>query len=57
MRPSGVDNFGKHRFDRRYGELLLGFEQKYVYSHIGYHLKAADIQAAVGCAQLKNKRR
>ena len=51
--PSGVDNFCKHRFDRQYGELPLGYDHKYVYSHFGYNLKATDMQAAVGCAQLK----
>ncbi len=51
--PSGVDNFCKHRFDRQYGELPFGYDHKYVYSHFGYNLKATDMQAAVGCAQLK----
>ncbi len=51
--PSGVDNFCRHRFDRQYGELPLGYDHKYVYSHFGYNLKATDMQAAVGCAQLK----
>lgn len=50
--PSGVDNVCKHRFDRQYGELPLGYDHKYVYSHFGYNLKATDMQAAVGCAQL-----
>ena len=51
--PAGVDNFCRHRFDRQYGELPLGYDHKYVYSHFGYNLKATDMQAAVGCAQLK----
>lgn len=51
--PSGMDNLCKHRFDRQYGELPLGYDHKYVYSHFGYNLKATDMQAAVGCAQLK----
>ncbi|MBQ8345208.1 MAG: lipopolysaccharide biosynthesis protein RfbH [Clostridia bacterium] len=51
--PSGVDNFCHHRFDRQYGELPLGYDHKYVYSHFGYNLKVSDMQAAVGCAQLK----
>ena len=50
--PSGVDNLCRHRFDRRYGELAVGYDHKYVYSHFGYNLKATDMQAAVGCAQL-----
>ena len=51
--PSGMDNLCKHRFDRQYGELPLGYDHKYVYSHFGYNLKATDMQAAIGCAQLK----
>ena len=51
--PSGMDNLCKHRFDRQYGELPFGYDHKYVYSHFGYNLKASDMQAAVGCAQLK----
>lgn len=51
--PSGHDNMCGHRFDRQYGELPLGYDHKYVYSHFGYNLKATDMQAAVGCAQLK----
>ena len=51
--PSGMDNLCKHRFDRQYGELPLGYDHKYVYSHFGYNLKATDMQAAIGVAQLK----
>ena len=50
--PSGHDNLCGHRFDRQYGELPLGYDHKYVYSHLGYNLKATDMQAAIGCAQL-----
>ncbi len=50
--PSGKDNLCGHRFDRQYGELPLGYDHKYVYSHFGYNLKATDMQAAIGCAQL-----
>jgi len=50
--PSGVDNLCNHRFDRQYSELPLGYDHKYVYSHFGYNLKATDMQAAVGVAQL-----
>lgn len=53
MCPSGHDNICGHRFDRQYGELPLGYDHKYVYSHFGYNLKATDMQAAIGCAQLK----
>ena len=51
--PPGQDNFCGHRFDRQYGELPSGYDHKYVYSHFGYNLKATDMQAAVGCAQLE----
>ena len=50
---SGRDNMCGHRFDRKYGELPLGYDHKYVYSHFGYNLKVTDLQAAVGCAQLE----
>ncbi len=52
MCPSGTDNLCGHRFGRQYGELPAGYDHKYVYSHFGYNLKATDMQAAVGCAQL-----
>ena len=41
------------RFTQKFGELPLGYDHKYVYSHIGYNLKATDLQAAIGVAQLK----
>ncbi len=50
---SGQDNLCGHRFDGQYGELPFGYDHKYVYSHFGYNLKATDLQAAVGCAQLE----
>ena len=53
MCPSGQDNLCGHRFDKQYGELPLGYDHKYVYSHFGYNLKATDLQASIGCAQLK----
>ncbi len=50
--PSGHDNTCHARFTRKYGELPLGYDHKYVYSHFGYNLKATEMQAAVGLAQL-----
>ena len=50
---SGQDNLCGHRFDRQYGELPFGYDHKYVYSHFGYNLKATDMQASIGCAQLE----
>lgn len=50
---SGQDNLCGHRFDKQYGELPFGYDHKYVYSHFGYNLKATDMQAAIGCAQIK----
>lgn len=51
--PPGKDNLCGHRFDRQFGQLPFGYDHKYVYSHFGYNLKATDLQAAIGCAQMK----
>ena len=51
--PSGKDNFCGHRFDGQFGDLPQGYDHKYVYSHFGYNLKVTDLQAAIGCEQLK----
>ena len=51
--PSGVDNLCTKRFDGQHGELPQGYDHKYVYSHFGYNLKATDMQAAMGVAQLE----
>ena len=51
--PSGRDNLCGHRFDGQFGDLPAGYDHKYVYSHFGYNLKVTDMQAAVGCEQLK----
>lgn len=51
--PSGVDNLCGHRFDKQFGELPVGYDHKYVYSHFGYNLKATDLQASIGVAQLE----
>lgn len=51
--PSGKDNTCHCRFTKQYGELPMGYDHKYVYSHFGYNLKVTDMQAAVGVAQLK----
>lgn len=51
--PSGHDNTCNCRFTQQFGELPLGYDHKYVYSHFGYNLKATDMQAAIGCAQLE----
>ncbi|HHY57772.1 MAG TPA: lipopolysaccharide biosynthesis protein RfbH [Chloroflexi bacterium] len=48
----GKDNTCGKRFDWQLGELPHGYDHKYTYSHIGYNLKATDMQAAVGVAQL-----
>lgn len=49
----GVDNTCGHRFTGHFGELPVGYDHKYVYSHFGFNLKITDMQAAIGCAQLK----
>lgn len=51
--PSGHDNSCKKRFKWQLGELPYGYDHKYIYSHFGYNLKATDMQAAIGCAQLE----
>ena len=50
---SGCDNTCGCRFTRQFGTLPAGYDHKYVYSHFGYNLKATDMQAAIGCAQLE----
>lgn len=49
----GVDNTCGKRFDQQLGNLPEGYDHKYTYSHIGYNLKLSDMQAAIGCSQLK----
>lgn len=49
----GTDNTCKQRFTKKYGLLPEGYDHKYVYSHMGYNLKATDLQAAIGCVQLE----
>jgi CDP-6-deoxy-D-xylo-4-hexulose-3-dehydrase len=49
----GQNNICRKRFSRQYGNLPYGYDHKYVYSHIGYNLKATDMQAAIGVEQLK----
>jgi CDP-6-deoxy-D-xylo-4-hexulose-3-dehydrase len=50
---TGHDNTCKKRFEWQLGELPYGYDHKYIYSHIGYNLKATDIQAALGVSQLQ----
>ena len=50
---TGHDNTCKKRFEWQLGELPKGYDHKYIYSHIGYNLKATDMQAALGLSQLK----
>ncbi|MCR5671200.1 MAG: lipopolysaccharide biosynthesis protein RfbH [Butyrivibrio sp.] len=50
--PPGCDNYCGHRFDGQFGDLPVGYDHKYVYSHLGYNLKATDMQASIGCAQM-----
>jgi CDP-6-deoxy-D-xylo-4-hexulose-3-dehydrase len=51
--PSGHDNTCKRRFKWQLGQLPYGYDHKYIYSHFGYNLKITEMQAAIGCAQLK----
>ena len=48
----GEDGRCGRRFSEKWGDLPLGYDHKYVYSHFGYNMKVTDLQAAVGCAQL-----
>lgn len=50
---TGQDNTCQKRFSWTLGSLPEGYDHKYTYSHIGYNLKATDIQAALGVSQLK----
>jgi len=49
---TGKDDTCRKRFTQKFGDLPLGYDHKYVYSHIGYNLKVTDMQAAIGVAQL-----
>lgn len=49
----GKDNTCRKRFDWCLGELPCGYDHKYIYSHIGFNLKATDMQAAIGVSQLQ----
>jgi CDP-6-deoxy-D-xylo-4-hexulose-3-dehydrase len=49
----GKDNSCKKRYGWKMGDLPDGYDHKYTYSHIGYNLKATDLQAAIGLSQLK----
>lgn len=48
----GQDNTCMKRFCRKLGDLPMGYDHKYTYSHVGYNLKITDMQAAVGLAQM-----
>jgi CDP-6-deoxy-D-xylo-4-hexulose-3-dehydrase len=50
---TGKDNTCQKRFEWKLGDLPEGYDHKYTYSHIGYNLKATDMQAALGLSQLK----
>lgn len=49
---TGCENTCLKRFEWQLGELPMGYDHKYIYSHLGYNLKSGDIQAAIGLAQL-----
>ena len=48
----GMDNTCGKRFCRKLGDLPMGYDHKYTYTHCGYNMKITDMQAAVGVAQL-----
>lgn len=49
----GQDDLCRKRFQQQFGTLPKGYDHKYIYSHLGYNLKVTDMQAAIGCEQLK----
>lgn len=51
--PPGKDDTCGKRFNWKLGQLPKGYDHKYTYSHVGYNLKVTDMQAAIGCSQLK----
>ena len=51
--PSGHDGICGKRFTQQLGTLPYGYDHKYTYSHFGFNLKATDLQASIGCAQLE----
>ncbi len=51
--PTGVDNTCRKRFDWQLGDLPEGYDHKYTYTHLGYNLKATEMQAAIGLAQVE----
>ncbi|CAL9618903.1 dTDP-4-dehydro-2,6-dideoxy-D-glucose 3-dehydratase [Streptomyces sp. enrichment culture] len=48
----GKNNTCFKRFDYQMGKLPEGYDHKYIFSHVGYNLKATDLQAALGLTQL-----
>lgn len=50
---TGCDNTCGNRFNQKSGDLPFGYDHKYVYSHFGYSLKITDLQASIGCVQLR----
>lgn len=53
----GKDNTCGKRFDWQMGDLPAGYDHKYTFTHLGYNLKATDMQAAIGVAQLEKLER
>jgi CDP-6-deoxy-D-xylo-4-hexulose-3-dehydrase len=50
--PPGVNDACRRRFDGSFGELPVGYDHKFVFSHVGYNFKVTDMQAALGLTQL-----
>lgn len=48
----GENNKCLKRFSYQMGTLPQGYDHKYVFSHVGYNLKATDLQGALGLTQL-----
>lgn len=50
--PPGWDNTCGRRFSQQHGQMPAGYDHKYIYAHLGYNLKATEMQAALGLSQL-----
>lgn len=50
--PGMADTCGK-RFRHKHGDLPFGYDHKFTFSHVGYNMKATDMQAAIGLSQLR----
>ena len=50
----GKENTCNKRFKWQLGKLPMGYDHKYIYSHVGFNMKITDMQAACGLGQLES---